>query len=76
MIDSEENRTMIEGNRGNHGVDGGQRESCCAAVPENSCRFAIGGKANRFEHIPLRKLPLDWADIAPEALQDFGNDDT
>jgi hypothetical protein len=45
-------------------------------VPENSCRFAIGGKANRFEHIPLRKLPLDWADIAPEALQDFGNDDT
>ena len=66
LIDTEENRTMIEGNRGNQGVDGGQRESSCAAEPKNSCRPAIGGKAKRFEHFPPRKMTLDLVDVTPE----------
>ena len=44
LIDSEENRAMIHGNRCNQGVDSGQRESSRAAKTENGGRFAIGGK--------------------------------
>ena len=65
---------MIKGNGSNEGVDGGQRESFCATVAENSSCFAVRGEAKRLEHVPLRKMMLDLVDGAPEALQDLGND--
>ena len=52
---------MIKGNGGNKRVDGGQRESFRATDAENSSRFAVRGQAERLEHVPLRKMTLDWS---------------
>src|SRR5215471_18645402 len=66
---------MIKGDGSNESVDGGERESFCAAETEDSSCFAVCGEPERFEHIPLRKMMLDLVDVAPEALQDLRNYD-
>jgi hypothetical protein len=45
FVESEDGGTVVQGNGGNQGVDGCQREALSASQAKNGCGFAAGGEA-------------------------------
>src|SRR6266436_4826053 len=66
----------MQGDGGNQRVDRGQTDALGTREPENSRRFTIRGESSGLEEVPHGKIALDLADVASQALQDFGDDDS
>ncbi len=74
LVEGENGGAVMHGDGGNQRADRGQADALGTGEPEDGGCLTICRESGGFEDVPHGEIALDLADVASQALQDFGDD--